>query len=1008
MPVRTFLFLLLNLLFIPAAWAASPPPGILVDHFEHAAMKNLLSGYIGCDSATPGVCRFSYSLSSQDTFGKAAHSLRIDYDVRAKGSYTYLWLHLGPEGKDRKLQNLDIAGHSYLSFWVKAGSRGENFKVELHSDTNGNGRYDPGEDGSGSAYVGRYIGKGGLREEWQKVVIPLVDFSGIKDLSRAMEIVFVFENLRGNRQGTIYVDDILFGSKKLSDTARNAPMPTPAMQVPGTDARDVVGDLMGGMTQVLTARIIPCEILEGVGFEVSWDEGKNWSLLGVDYDTTKEIATVPWKIPLLPPSSEALLRSFSLGIRGQMVRSINTVGLSVRAYPDEALLQDLARRAFLYFKDNQHTKTGLFPDSAGGNASTAVAGFGLAALAIGAHNGWMTDEEARQRAQKTLATYRTLQQDPQHANLSKDGMFYHFLNVSSATRAGTSEISIVDTALFLYGALLAGEYFGGEIEATVRQLVDNTQWNKFYDPDARAFRLGWTPEKGYFSAHWDYYTDEAILIHILAAGSRNWAVPQNSFYHFRREKGRFGDGRDFVYSWTGTLFTYQYLAAWLNLQGWSDKQGCNWWENSRDAMRASRDFCWYNGDRVSAYGPHRWGISCFYRPEGYTGHFGTPPNGAGQFQEDGTLSPIACASALTFLPFESLLDIKYQLASYPFLLGPYGLRNSYNLQRNWFSNVDFGLDCGLLLLSMDNLRDGFVWKTLQKNTSLRKGLAACGLRAGPSRESPEKWDLPSVPQGAPGMLRDAQKNIQKMENLCANGDLRAFKKFLEQSATVYAKAMTSLDTAREKIPPMTELHVQWLRALMAQREASVVAMRRYFGRMIQCLKECSEGDRMAVLRPYLDYITAADLRDFQDGAYAVFRELAQITPQGVTLLEDFASYAQSKRRFNLSVRVWNDALALRRGTNTPAQIADHAREIAEGYLKIGREENAVVFDRVFLAQIHAVRDPALAVILADLGKRYERMGAIPFSKECFAQAAKANSAISYRDDGTRLAARKSS
>ena len=103
-------------------------------------MKDVLRALIGSDTSAPGTCRFSYTWSQQDTLGKAAHSLRVDYDVRVRGSFTYLWFHLGPEGSDRKVQTADLTGFGYLSFWVKTGTvlrhgsgqARENFNIELH------------------------------------------------------------------------------------------------------------------------------------------------------------------------------------------------------------------------------------------------------------------------------------------------------------------------------------------------------------------------------------------------------------------------------------------------------------------------------------------------------------------------------------------------------------------------------------------------------------------------------------------------------------------------------------------------------------------------------------------------------------------------------------------------------------------------------------------------------------------------------------------------------------
>ncbi len=1006
---------------------AGAPRNILIDNFENASMKNFLGGYIGSDIKSPGVCRFCFTWRQQDTFGKATHSIKIDYDVRSKGSYTYLWMHLGPEGPGGKIQTQNLTGYSYLSFWVKAPRRGENFKIELHCDTNESGRYDPGEDASGSVYVDAYVGSDGLRDQWRKVVIPLSDFKDIKDLSRAMEIVIVFENLRGNRQGTILMDEVMLGTKKYRAVEGPVVMPAPTTLVP-SKAIPVGGYnfLPAGTVQLLTARGIPSEYLEGTGFEVSWDEGRSWYLVGIDYDLSKECASVPWRIPILPPSQKVLVHTFSQGTGGQRVMDYKGLEIQLQTCSDADLIDRLTREAFQYFVDNQDPETGLFLDAVGGNASTAVAGFGLAAMVIGAQEGWIEKEEARSRALKTLRTYERMQEMEKEQELknkqtslagkikarvlcavlpekckiipsAKDGLFYHFVKPNSGRRVGDCEISVVDTALLMLGVLTAGEYFGGDIQGTARRVYDNAQWNKFYDERTRCFSMGWAPEKGYFSTQWDYYTDEALLLQILAAGSRTSRVQGESFYAFLREKGHVRDGDDYIYSWSGALFTHQYVPAWLDLRGMQDKTAWDWWENSRRAVRANRDYCWYHKEKPYAYGPHRWGISSCDRPEGYVMHFGIMPNGSGQEQEDGTISPISCASSILFAPAEALADLKYQLTAYPFLWGPYGLRNSYNAQRNWFSNVDFGLDTGLLLLSLENYRNGLIWKTLHKSSVIQDGLKACGLTKqakGQVSSRPlihrEAAALPPVSKEAPASLCKAQERMQEMEDLCARDDIDSFARYLKHSPKAYGEILETCQ-ALAQTPPVVRIHCEWLKALIAARQTSGTLTRRHFWKMLQMGQDLpgDASSRLSFMRRYMDYIFTADLRDFEEGIYAAFlKEAQQNASVGVQALEDFAQLCRQIRRFSAASRAWMDALAMRRKRETGDWIANYALQIAEGFFAEGRVDEAMAFDQIFLEQVRInpqlmQGDAGLVKRLLDLGQQYHDAQCLQFARACF-------------------------
>ena len=45
-----------------------------------------------------------------------------------------------------------------------------------------------------------------------------------------------------------------------------------------------------------------------------------------------------------------------------------------------------------------------------------------------------------------------------------EGFYYHFVNISTGLRSLGSEVSIIDTGLMLAGAIVAGEYFEGEVD----------------------------------------------------------------------------------------------------------------------------------------------------------------------------------------------------------------------------------------------------------------------------------------------------------------------------------------------------------------------------------------------------------------------------------------------------------------------------------------------------------------------------------------------------------------
>lgn len=90
-------------------------------------------------------------------------------------------------------------------------------------------------------------------------------------------------------------------------------------------------------------------------------------------------------------------------------------------------------------------------------ASIASVGYGLAALVIGVEHKWISYKKAYDRTNQTLDTFIN--------NVDgKNGFYYHFVNMKTGKKEWNCEISIIDTAIFICGALVAGEYFGKSIE----------------------------------------------------------------------------------------------------------------------------------------------------------------------------------------------------------------------------------------------------------------------------------------------------------------------------------------------------------------------------------------------------------------------------------------------------------------------------------------------------------------------------------------------------------------
>lgn len=123
-------------------------------------------------------------------------------------------------------------------------------------------------------------------------------------------------------------------------------------------------------------------------------------------------------------------------------------------------------------------------------ASIASVGYGLAALVIGVERKWIRYEKAYKRAKGTLDTFLNHME-------ATNGFFYHFIHMETAKRVWNCEVSIIDTGIFICGAILVGEYFGGEIKEKAEQLYKNINWNWYRDEVVNQFYMGYSKEKGF-------------------------------------------------------------------------------------------------------------------------------------------------------------------------------------------------------------------------------------------------------------------------------------------------------------------------------------------------------------------------------------------------------------------------------------------------------------------------------------------------------------------------------
>jgi hypothetical protein len=399
---------------------------------------------------------------------------------------------------------------------------------------------------------------------------------------------------------------------------------------------------------------------------------------------------------------------------------------------DQAFLEDLEKRSFLYFWEQADPRTGLVLDRARMDgslldpnhrdvASIAATGFGLSALCIAAARGWIKPASARERVSATLRFFAD-----EAAN--NHGWFYHWMDAKTGARRWQSEVSSIDTALLLGGVLTARGYFSGdpEIVRLASKIYDRVDFKWMLNGHPTLLSHGWKPENGFLPTRWDTYSEDAIL-YLLAIGSKKFPITPRSWYAIKRE--RYTYDRYTYYTSVGVpLFMHQYSHAWVDFRNRRERRGLriNYFLNSIAATRAHRAFCIDISKLFPTYSANFWGITASDGPKGYM-VWGGPPLTP---DIDGTIVPSAAGGSLMFTPDISVPALRSMFDRFgENIYGKYGFADAFNGRTGWVASDVIGINIGIMLLSAENLRTRHVWRWFMRNPEIDRALRMVGMPA---------------------------------------------------------------------------------------------------------------------------------------------------------------------------------------------------------------------------------------------------------------------------------------
>lgn len=391
---------------------------------------------------------------------------------------------------------------------------------------------------------------------------------------------------------------------------------------------------------------------------------------------------------------------------------------------DQALLDELSYKAFRFFWEQSNPTTGFTKDRAANLvgsdpytvASIASTGFALAANAIGVERGWITRNQGLVRTRITMQSLNTVAP-------RVNGWFYHFIHWQTGARMWGSEVSSIDTAILLSGALVAERYFR---DATVtnefNSLLGAVDWHWMLTdggtkPGSLTFCHGWTPESGFLPYRWDSYA-EHMMLYILALGA--WQdMPAASWTAFSRPVVSYF-GYDLFGG--GPLFLHQMSQSFLDFSRTRDVLGLDYWTSGKNHTLANRLYCINNPKGYAGYGPNFWGLSAGDTPDGYKA-LGAP----GWGEDNGTVIPTSAIASMIYTPTESMAAAEHFRNNHANAYGRYGFSNGINPSRSWVGPDVIGIDLGMMLLALENYRSGLPHRLYHSHPVVERGFKRAGF-----------------------------------------------------------------------------------------------------------------------------------------------------------------------------------------------------------------------------------------------------------------------------------------
>ena len=415
-------------------------------------------------------------------------------------------------------------------------------------------------------------------------------------------------------------------------------------------------------------------------------------------------------------------------VDSQGVEAAPSQTVSARSYAmtDEELLTSIQGATLRFFWEYAHPVSGLARErlGSGDTCTSGGTGFGVMAIVVGVERGFIGRREAAEHLLKIVRFLET------KATRYHDA-WSHWINGRTGRTIPFSKYDdggdLVETAYLIQGLLTARQYFDRddpverELSETITRLWEQVEWDWYLrEPGSKRLYWHWSPRYQWKMDHpIGGHFNECMIVYLLAIASpthsidpacydEGWVGGAGSEY----ANGNTYYGHKLWVGWPlgGPLFFTHYSFLGFDPRGKRDRF-CNYFENNRNISLINRAYCAANPGGHKGYSALCWGLTASDTPGGYTAH--EPRN------DNGTITPTAAISAMPYVPEESIATLRHFYHHYGRRLwGPFGFRDAFNLDKDWFAESYLAIDQGPIVVMIENYRTGLCWRLFMANPQI--------------------------------------------------------------------------------------------------------------------------------------------------------------------------------------------------------------------------------------------------------------------------------------------------